>query len=657
MKSLDQISKDSVTSSRVDIKKIKEKSIKYLLFISSITAIIVIFSIIIFLLKDAIPLFDIVNLWDFLAGGRWNPTGKIPLYGTFSLIVGTLMVTLGAMVIAIPLSIGSAIFISEIASEKIRSFIKPAIELLAGIPSVVYGFFGLIILTDWLRVTFDQPTGESLIAGSILLGIMAIPTITSVAEDAINAVPRHYKEGSLALGATRWQTISKVIAPSALSGITAAIILGIGRAVGETMAVMMVCGNPPYGLIPEPLWDVFTPVKTLTATLGIEMGEVAFLSNHYHALFGIAILLLSITFIINISATVILDRLKQKHVASGQDKKKKKRKKFFSKDIQRKIVSIIKPLLILFALYILYLMFNLVMTAVIVISIILITFAYKKIDEKKREKVAFGGLFACIIVILTFLGIILFYIISNGIGALSWEFLTQEPSDAGVAGGIFPAIIGTLYLVAGAIAIALPIGVGAATYLVEYTREGKVTKIIRTGADLLNGTPSIVFGLFGFAFLVLALGFGRSLIAGQITLAFMIIPIIIRTTEEALKSVPQSMREGSFALGATRWQTISKVVLPPAAPGVITGAILGIGRAAGETAPLLFTAAAFSGIIPGSLFDPVNSLPYHLFVLSTNIPGSKVNQAGTALVLLILVLGLYLIAIIIRNYYQKTMKW
>lgn len=642
-------------SSRFDIKKFKEKGIKTILFISSITAIIVIFAILLFLLKDAIPLFKIVNIWDFLAGPRWNPTGKIPLYGAFPLIVGTLLVTLGAMVIAIPLSIGSAIFISELSSEKIRSFIKPAIELLAGIPSVVYGFFGLIILTDWLRVTFDQPTGESLIAGSILLGIMAIPTITSVAEDAINAVPRYYKEGSLALGATRWQTISKVIVPSALSGITAAIILGVGRAVGETMAVMMVCGNPPYGLIPNPIWDVFTPVKTLTATLGIEMGEVAYLSNHYYALFGIAILLLAITLIINISATITLDRLKQKHIASG--KERKKRKELLSKELQEKIRRILKPIVLLIGLYVLYIIFGIIYTAIIVGATIIFSYTYKRLSEKRKETIAFGALFSCIIVILIILGIILFYIISNGIGALSWEFLTQEPSDAGVAGGIFPAIVGTLYLVAGAIAIALPIGVGAATYLVEYTREGKITKIIRAGADLLNGTPSIVFGLFGFAFLVLALGFGRSLIAGQVTLAFMILPTIIRTTEEALKSVPHALREGSFALGATRWQTIRKVVLPPAAPGVITGAILGIGRAAGETAPLLFTAAAFSGIIPGSLFDPVNSLPYHLFILATNIPGSKVNQAGTALVLLLLVLGVYIVAIFIRNHYQKTMKW
>jgi phosphate transport system permease protein len=649
--------RDSSLISTKDVRRIREKFVKTILFISSISAIVVIFSIIFYLLKDAIPLFDVVNVWDFLSGGRWNPTGKIPLYGAFPLIVGTLMVTLGAMVLAIPLSIGSAIFISELASERLRSIIKPAIELLAGIPSVVFGFFGLIVLTDWLRVTFDEPTGESLIAGSILLGIMAIPTITSVAEDAINAVPRHYKEGSLALGATRWQTISKVIAPSALSGITAAIILGIGRAVGETMAVLMVCGNPPYGLIPDPLWDVFTPVKTLTATLGIEMGEVAYLSDHYHALFGIAILLLSITLIINISATIILDRLKQKHVASGKPVKKKKKTGIIPENVKQYLQKAIKTIVQIIILYLVYLIFGLINAAIIVFAVLAFMFIYRKLGEKNKEKIAFGALSSCIIAIIIILGIILYYIVSNGLPALSWEFLTQEPSNAGVSGGIFPAIIGTLYLVGGAIAIALPLGVGAATYLVEYTREGPVNKIIRAGADLLNGTPSIVFGLFGFAFLVLALGFGRSLIAGQITLAFMILPTVVRTTEEALKSVPQALREGSFALGASRWQTVKKVVLPPAAPGIITGAILGIGRAAGETAPLLFTAAAFSGIIPGSLFDPVNSLPYHLFILATNIPGSKLNQSGTALVLLLLVLGVYLIAILIRNYYHKTMKW
>lgn len=245
----------------------------------------------------------------------------------------------------------------------------------------------------------------------------------------------------------------------------------------------------------------------------------------------------------------------------------------------------------------------------------------------------------------------------NGLPALSWEFLTQPPRDLGREGGIFPAIIGTLYLVTGAIAIALPIGVGAAIYLVEYTREGRITRLIRAGVDLLNGTPSIVFGLFGFAFLVLYLNIGISMLAGQVTLALMVLPTIIRTTEESLKSIPQSLREGSLALGATKWQTIHRVVLPPAVPGIVTGTILSIGRAAGETAPIMFVAVVFSQrFLPDSVFDPVMALPYHLFILATNVPDSSTNQYGTALVLLLLVIGFYAVAIGVRTHFQNRTR-
>ena len=632
-------------------KIIKEKSIKTILFLSAISAIIVIFSIILFLLRDAYPIFQTAGVWNILSGIKWNPTGEPPSYGAFSLIVGTLLVTIGAMVIAIPLSLGSAIFISEIASPRMKSIIKPAIELLAGIPSVVFGFFGLIILTTWLRISFNQPSGESWLAGSILLGIMAIPTITSVAEDAISSVPREYKDGSLALGATRWQTISKVIVPSALSGITAAIILGIGRAIGETMAVMMVCGNPTYGLIPEPITNVFYPIKTLTSTLGIEMGEVATGSNHYYALFGLALLLLIITLIVNVVATMILGRLKEKHLV------KSKKKKFLTYEILNKIKQFFYILIAIVIVLMLFISIGLLLTLFILAIIVGIYYLAKKITVKTMQKIAFGTISLAVLTVIIILGIILVYIVSNGIGALSWDFITQGSSNIGRSGGIFPAVVGTLYLIVGAIVFALPLGVGAAVYLNEYTKEGKIKKIIRAGADLLNGTPSIVFGLFGFAFFVMYLKMGFSLLAGQITLAFMILPTIIRTTEEALKSVPQTLREGSLALGATKWQTISKVVLPPAAPGILTGAILGIGRAAGETAPIMFTAVVFSNFIPNSFFEPVNALPYHLFMLSTSVPGSQQNQAGTALVLLLLVIGIYLIAILLRNRYRKTMKW
>jgi len=632
-------------------KYFKENLIRSLLIISAVVGIIVIFSILFFLVRESYPL--PTDLSSFLSGLEWKPTSVNPRFGAFPLIVGTLLVTLGAMLFAVPLSIGSAIFISEIATPKIRRIIKPIIELLAGIPSVVYGFFGLIILVDWIHDGFGVPTGETWLAGSIILGIMAIPTITSVAEDAINAVPRHYKEGSLAMGATKWQTISKVVFPSAISGITAAIILGIGRAVGETMAVMMICGNSP--IIPEPFWDVFSPIRTLTSTLGIEIGEVPFGSGHYHALFGVAVLLLIITLIVNISAVYILGKIKEKQMALGKSKKKSR----ISQDLLEKIKKYFKNTILLFLLISFYFVGGLIFVGSIVLIGIFLYYVSKKISQSSIQRISFSIITFSIIIVFCILGLLLGYIILNGMGAIDWEFLTMPHTNLGRQGGVVTALLGTLYLAAGAIAIALPIGVGAAIYLVEYTKEGKFTKIIRTAADLLNGTPSIVFGLFGFAFLTLFLGWGRVLLAGQITLAFMIIPTILRTSEEALKSVPQSIREGSLAVGATRWQTIRRVVLPPASPGIITGAILGIGRAAGETAPIMFIAVTFTAFEPSSLWEPVNALSYHILVLATEIPGpeAKVSAGGAALVLLMLVIGLYIIAIAIRNYYTKKMKW
>lgn len=634
------------------LKKTQEIFIKGALFVSAIFAIVVIFFIIFFLFKEGYPIFENIGLWKFLSGKEWNPTGEPPSYGAFPLILGTLLVTLGAMIISVPLGIGSAIFISEIAPPKIKGIIKCGVEILAGIPSVVYGFFGLIVLTDWLRVTFDKPSGECWLAGSILLGIMALPTIISVSEDAISSVPMEYKEASLSLGATKWQTISKVTVPSALSGITAAIILGIGRAIGETMAVMMVTGNA--AIIPKPITNVFSPIRTITGTLGIEMGEVAYGSTHYHALFGLALILFAIILVVNVIANSILGRLKEKHMPIL----KRKKRKMISQKTIRKIKHSIYALFGLALLWLLVVWYG-IKIAVLIVSIILcLCFISKKVSAKNSQRISFGIVTLSAIIVLFMLGIILYYIITNGIGILNWEFLSQFPKDSGRAGGIYPAIIGTLYLVGGAILIALPIGIGAAIYLAEYTREGLLTKIIRAGVENLNGTPSIVFGLFGFAFLVLYLNLGISLLAGQITLALMILPTIIRTTEESLKSVPQSVREASLALGATKWQTIRKVVLPSAMPGIITGTILSIGRAAGETAPIMFTAAVFSQrFLPTSPLEPVMALPYHLFVLATSVPGGERNAYGTALVLLLIVLCLYLIAIMIRSHYRKMKKW
>ena len=625
----------------------KERSIKTIFFFTASFAVIVVTFILLFLLRDGFSIFAQVGPLKFLLGPDWAPTAAEPLYGIFPLIVGTLLVTIGAMVFAVPLSIGCAIYISELASPRMKTILKPAIELLAGIPSVVYGFFGLTVLTNFIRVAFDLPTGETWLAASVLLGIMALPTIVSVSEDAISAVPHEYKEGSLAIGATRWQTISQVLVPAALSGIAAAIILGIGRAVGETMAVMMVAGNA--AIIPDPVWNILSPLRTLTGTLGIEMGEVPVGSEHYNALFGVAVVLLIITLVINLSAVGILRYLREGQVKGTA------RKPFFSTVTRENLISVAE-MLIFGSLLVLLTSLPGGLGPLLLLAGILWFTVRPFLSEKTVQTIAFAIISCATLTVLAILVIILQDIIINGIPALSWEFLTKAPLDSGRDGGIFPAIIGTLYLVIGAIAIALPLGVGAAIYLVEYTREGRVKQLIQTGVDLLNGTPSIVFGLFGFAFIVLFLGVGVSMLAGQVTLALMVLPTVIRTTEESLKSIPLALREGSLALGATKWQTISRVVLPPALPGILTGAILSIGRAAGETAPIMFTAVVFSSrFLPDSVFDPVMALPYHLFVLATNVPGASANKYGTALVLLMLVVGFYAVAIAARTHFQKQM--
>lgn len=636
------------------MKRPLESGMGLIWFICAISSIISIFFILAFLIHDAAPAFFQIGLVEFFTGERWDPTSYIPKYGLIPLIVGTLLVTAGAMVFAVPFGIASAIFIAELATPGMRKVLKPAIELLAGIPSVVYGFFGLVILVRYLQDWLNVPSGESVLAGSILLGIMSLPTIISVSEDAISSVPRYLKEGSMALGASHWQTISRVIVPAAMSGITAAVILGIGRAVGETMAVIMVTGNA--AVIPDPIWNILSPVRTLTGTLGIEIGEVAVGSLHYSALFGVAVVLLLITLIINLSALYVMKRLKASQTGGAT-----RRPLIRPGPLSARLTGIKEALpKILFVLALVTLVF--IGLWEVAIGFLVFYLLLEVIDRfcarQTAQKIWFSVLTVMMAVVVGILIFILYDIFSNGLPYVTLDFLTESPRNLGRGGGIFPAIVGTFILVIGSILIALPLGVGAAIYLVEYTKENLLTKIIRSATDLLNGTPSIVFGLFGFTFLVLFLGFGISIIAGMITLALMVLPTVIRTTEEALRSVPDSLREGSYALGATRWQTVRRVVIPPAVPGIITGAILSIGRAAGETAPIMFTAVVFlQRRLPGDIFDPVMALPYHLFILATNVPGARNNQYATAVVLLVLVIMIYGVAIIIRNHYDNKVRW
>ena len=284
------------------------------------------------------------------------------------------------------------------------------------------------------------------------------------------------------------------------------------------------------------------------------------------------------------------------------------------------------------------------------------------IDLKKRtsQKFAFGFFTLLSYLVVAILFVILGFIIFKGGSVISWDFLTKAPEEGMTKGGIFPAIVGTFYLIVGSSIISFPIGIMSGIYMNEYATNGKVVRFIRIMTNNLSGVPSVVFGLFGMSLFVNALGWGDSIIAGSFTLALMSLPLIIRTTEEALKSIDDSFRHGSLALGATKLQTIRRVVLPMAFPNIITGLILSVGRVSGETAPILFTVAAyFLPQLPGSIFDQCMALPYHLYVISTSgtdIEASRGMAYGTALVLIAIVLVVNLLANLLRNYFAKKVQ-
>ena len=282
-----------------------------------------------------------------------------------------------------------------------------------------------------------------------------------------------------------------------------------------------------------------------------------------------------------------------------------------------------------------------------------------RINPHTTQRLVFTALLISTICVILPVILIIFIIVREGGSAMTWEFLTSVPRMGMRSGGIFPAIVGTLYLVLGTLLFSLPLGVLTAIYLTEYAKDNFLTRLVKLAIINLAGVPSVVYGLFGLGIFVIFLKFGASILAGSLTLAIMVLPVIITTSKEALDSVPRSFREVSLSLGATKWQTIRYTVLPHALPGILTGIILAVGRAAGETAPILFTVAAFYlPKFPKSIFDQVMALPYHLYVISTQVPNVAPKiRYGTALVLLAMVLSMNLLAIIVRSKFRQKKKW
>ena len=576
---------------------------KYIFFICSIFAVIVVFSICIFIFIYSFPLFREVGFLKFVFGTNWQPSND--KFGIFPMIVGSLYVTILSTLIGGGFGLFTAIYISMFCPKKLKIVLSQIIDLLAGIPSIVYGFFGMIVLVPFLKNISPNGVGEGVLASSIILGIMILPTITSISRYNLEAVYKYYYDGAVALGSTHSQAIFGVIVKAAKSGIFSAMVLGMGRAIGETMAVMMIAGNAPF--IPK---DLFSYFRTMTINIALEMGYAA--GIHRSSLIATAFVLLLFILLLNI----ILYLIKGNHIN-------------FSLSSIIDLFSIKK------------------------IKNDINNFSFKNIKMKnvsiKSEILKYISIFATIVSTFSLIFIVLFILI-RGVPYINFNLLFGESNNSQMT--LFPAIVSTAMMLFMALIIAVPIGVFSAIYLTEYSKaNGKLIYVIRIFTDSLSGIPSIVFGLFGMLIFLDLFGIGRNILAGSLTLVLIILPSIIRQTEETLISIPASLREGSLALGASKVRTIFKIVLPCGFSGIITAVILSVGRIVGESAALIYTSGAVR-YMPAGYFSAGSSFAVMMWMFSSE--GLYINQTfATASILLMIVIFLNALLFILNNKLKK----
>jgi phosphate ABC transporter permease subunit PstA/phosphate ABC transporter permease protein PstC len=616
----------------------KEKSIVFLLFISASLAIFFSIAIIYTLVDGAIPFFQEISIFEFLSGWVWAP--GLEKYGVLILVAATFIIAGLALLIGAPLGIAAAIYLSEFASEKTRSIVKPIIELLAGIPSIVFAFFALLVISP----IFVENIGASYFNGLsaiVVIAIMIIPIVISISDDAMKAVPNHLRETSLAVGATKWETATKIVMPAASSGIMASVLLALARGVGETMVVLLVAGGIP-GVNP------LGPQLTMSGYVArVATGDMP-PGTPFNAAFAVGILLFILAYGINSIGARIVNRIK-----TGSSVKSIKKQK--SQNIIFRIIT---------KLSIIFLSIFLRIGSFLKSSINKIKYGIRKdkiLTLKQRYRKEIVGktiIFSSILVAAVFLIVLLWSVFADGLSSINLTFLTSYPSRFPEKAGIFPCIMGTVYLMGLTIVFSAPIGIGAAIYLNEFAQDKWHTRLLRRIIQNLAGVPSIVFGLLGYFFFAHILGFGLSILSGSLVLTIMILPLIVVATEESLKSVPDSFREGARGVGSTRWQTVRHHVLPYAIPGILTGLILSISRAIGETAPILFLVSFFSKTAPSGIMDGFTALPSQILYWSQHAnPEFHKLAAATIIVLLLILMSMNAVAIIIRQRAQAKRDW
>ncbi len=581
---------------------------------AALSVVVISILLLVVLIANAWPAMETIGA-RFLTSKVWDPEPEHRLFGALAFVYGTVATSIIALVIAVPLGVASAAFLSEIAPgwvQRVGSFL---VEMLAAVPSVVYGFCGLFVLAPLMQRIFTalggpNEGGVGIVPAGIILSVMIVPYVASVAYDTCRAVPRSQREASLALGATRWQTIWSVVLPYARPGIVGGCFLALGRALGETMAVTMLIGNKT-----EIHFSFFALGNSIASVIANELAEASY-DLHQAALVELGLLLLIVTVLMNVAARLLLWQVTRSRSSPRGSSEETTSTPVASASRNGDAFVVSKatgeP------------------TAPRRRELTAVSQGWNTAINRLMTGVLALGLLSTIVPLFLILG----YLLVRGFSSLSWDFFTHLPAPVGEpGGGMRNAIYGSFLLVGLATAAAVPIGMMAAIYLAEY-RRSRLGTVVRFVAELLGGVPSIVIGIFGYALIVRPMGHFSGY-AGSFALAVMMLPIVVRAGEEALKLIPDSLRQASYALGASQWQTIVRVIVPAALPAIITAVFLAIARVAGETAPLLLTALS-NQYMPTSPNDFMPSLPVYIFNYAISPFEDWHRQAWAAALVLVL---------------------
>lgn len=610
--------------------------------LAAVVGVVVIAYLIARTIAETRPAVAQIGLWDFLTGTEWEPA--IGAYGALPAIYGTVVISAIAMAIAVPLAVAVAIATTVLLPRRMRGPVAGVIDLLAAIPSVVYGLWGLIVLVpaakpvlEWIAGhnlgigAFEGPVlGQSLILAALVLAVMILPIITAVVREVLATVPVDQREAALALGATRWEMVRGAMLPWARSGIVGASALGLGRAVGETVAVALILGSQP-----TILESLLGPGQTLAGTIAFQYNG-ALDALHTSALVLMAVVLFFVAFVVNVFARLLVTRsvgrrrrgwsvgaqvAKLTAVASQIAGRVRRRRVLMASPLKPRPARPALPDV--------------------------------GVGRRLRSSLAEMAIGVSLMIAIVPLVLVIGYAVAKGSGAISLDFFTSDGEPDVVGNGISHALVGTLIMMGIAMAVAVPLGLLTALFIRECLSQGpllrRVAAWLGVFVDVLLGVPSIVAGLVIALTVVLAMG-SFSALAGGLALAVVMFPIVVRSTDEILRLVPGPQVEAALALGAPRWRATWSVVLPVAAPGILTGIMIALARVSGETAPLILTASG-AQFISWDVGAEMTALPLYIFngTINSTVPIAQEHAWGAALVLVGLVLFLNLAARLIAR--------